>query len=124
MCSPSPRAWSLTARRRIEAFQSQEYWLLDARLNCGAEDAVFTARFHGKGDKKQELRSKDEVDEVINAVQAQPFTVSGVKRGEKQKSPAPPFITSTLQQEALAPPEHDPRAAPCPSPSSSTRALR
>ena len=84
----------------IEAFQSQEYWLLDARLNCGAEDAVFTARFHGKGDKKQELRSKDEVDEVINAVQAQPFTVSGVKRGEKQKSPAPPFITSTLQQEA------------------------
>ena len=84
----------------IEAFQSQEYWLLDARLNCGAEDAVFTARFHGKGDKKQELKSKDEVDEVINAVQAQPFTVSGVKRGEKQKSPAPPFITSTLQQEA------------------------
>lgn len=84
----------------IEAFQSQEYWLLDARLNCGAEDAVFTARFHGKGDKKQDLRSKDEVDEVINAVQAQPFTVSGVKRGEKQKSPAPPFITSTLQQEA------------------------
>ena len=84
----------------IEAFQSQEYWLLDARLNCGAEDAVFTARFHGKGDKKQELKSKTEVDEVINAVQAQPFTVSGVKRGEKQKSPAPPFITSTLQQEA------------------------
>ena len=84
----------------IEAFQSQEYWLLDARLNCGAEDAVFTARFHGKGDKKQELKSKAEVDEVINAVQAQPFTVSGVKRGEKQKSPASPFITSTLQQEA------------------------
>ncbi len=84
----------------IEAFQSQEYWLLDARLNCGAEDAVFTARFHGKGDKKQELKSKAEVDEVVNAVQAQPFTVSGVKRGEKQKSPAPPFITSTLQQEA------------------------
>ena len=84
----------------IEAFQSQEYWLLDARLNCGAEDAVFTARFHGKGDKKQELKSRAEVDEVINAVQAQPFTVSDVKRGEKQKSPAPPFITSTLQQEA------------------------
>ena len=37
----------------IEAFQSQEYWLLDARLNCGAEDAVFTARFHGKGDKSR-----------------------------------------------------------------------
>ncbi|MDD6089655.1 MAG: type I DNA topoisomerase [Clostridiales bacterium] len=84
----------------IEAFRSQEYWLLDARLNCGAEDAVFTARFHGKGDKKQELKSKEEVDGVVAAVQGQPFTVSGVKRGEKQKSPAPPFITSTLQQEA------------------------
>ena len=84
----------------IEAFRSQEYWLLDARLNCGAEDAVFTARFHGKGDKKQELKSKEEVDGVVAAVQDQPFTVSGVKRGEKQKSPAPPFITSTLQQEA------------------------
>ena len=100
MCSPLPRAWSLTARRRSRLSKAEEYWLLDARLNCGAEDAVFTARFHGKGDKKQELKSKAEVDEVINAVQAQPFTVSGVKRGEKQKSPAPPFITSTLQQEA------------------------
>ena len=84
----------------IEAFQPQEYWLLDARLNCGVENSSFTARFYGKGDKKQELRSKDEVDTVLAAVQKTPFTVDNVKRGEKQKSPAPPFITSTLQQEA------------------------
>ena len=84
----------------IEAFQPQEYWLLDARLNCGVENSSFTARFHGKGDKKQELHSKEEVDAVLAAVQNAPFTVDAVKRGEKQKSPAPPFITSTLQQEA------------------------
>ena len=84
----------------IEAFVPQEYWLLDARLNCGAENSSFTARFHGKGDKKQELHSKEEVDEVLAAVEKAAFTVSNVKRGEKQKSPAPPFITSTLQQEA------------------------
>ncbi len=84
----------------IEAFQSQEYWLLDARLGCGSDDAAFTARFYGKGDKKQELHSKEEVDTVVAAVENAPFEVSSVKRGDKQKSPAPPFITSTLQQEA------------------------
>ena len=84
----------------IEAFKPQEYWLLDARLNCGVDNSSFTARFYGKGDKKQELHSKDEVDAVLAAVQGAAFTVDNVKRGEKQKSPAPPFITSTLQQEA------------------------
>lgn len=84
----------------IEAFVPQEYWLLDARLNCGVENSSFTARFHGKGDKKQELHSREEVDEVLAAVEKAAFTVSNVKRGEKQKSPASPFITSTLQQEA------------------------
>ena len=84
----------------IEAFKPQEYWLLDARLNCGVDNSSFTARFYGKDDKKQELHSKAEVDAVLAAVQHAPFTVDNVKRGEKQKSPAPPFITSTLQQEA------------------------
>ena len=84
----------------IEAFKPQEYWLLDARLNCGVDNSSFTARFYGKGDKKQELHSKDEVDSVLAAVEGAAFTVDNVKRGEKQKSPAPPFITSTLQQEA------------------------
>ncbi|MDO4983740.1 MAG: type I DNA topoisomerase [Eubacteriales bacterium] len=83
----------------IKAFVSEEYWNLDAVLSCG-EDASFTARFHGTGDKKKELHSREEVDEVIKAVSDAPFTVKSVKRGEKQKSPAPPFITSTLQQEA------------------------
>ena len=83
----------------IKAFVSEEYWLLDANLSC-AEGGSFTARFYGRGEKKQELRSKAEVDTVIAATKDAPFTVSSVKRGEKQRTPAPPFITSTLQQEA------------------------
>ncbi len=83
----------------IKAFKSQEYWLLDADLSR-EDGGSFTARFHGKGGKKQELHSKNEVDAVIEAVSAAPFTVKSVKRGEKQRNPAPPFITSTLQQEA------------------------
>lgn len=83
----------------IKAFKSQEYWLLDADLSR-EDGGSFTARFHGKGGKKLELHSKDEVDAVIDAVTPAPFTVKSVKRGEKQRNPAPPFITSTLQQEA------------------------
>ena len=83
----------------IRAFQSEEYWLLDAVLSRG-EEGRFTARFYGKDEKKQELRSEDEVKTVIAETEHAPFTVSRVKRGEKQRSPAPPFITSTLQQEA------------------------
>lgn len=83
----------------IKAFKSQEYWLLDADLSR-EDGGSFTARFHGKGGKKLELRSRAEVDAVIEAVTPAPFTVKSVKRGEKQRTPAPPFITSTLQQEA------------------------
>ncbi len=84
----------------IKRFVSEEYWLLDALLDCEQGNGKFTARFYGKGDKKTELKNEDEVKAVIAATQDEPFVIRSVKRGEKQKSPAPPFITSTLQQEA------------------------
>ena len=84
----------------IRSFVSEEYWLLDAIFGCESGDASFTARFYGKGDKKLELRSEDEVNEVISATEDKPFTVKSVKRGKKHRSPSPPFITSTLQQES------------------------
>ena len=84
----------------IKAFVSEEYWLLDAHLSCGEEFGGFTARFHGKGDRKVELKSKEDVDKVISDTADAPFIVKSVKRGEKQKAPSAPFITSTLQQEA------------------------
>ncbi len=84
----------------IRSFVSEEFWLLDALLDCEEGAGKFTARFFGTGDKKTELKSEDEVRAVIAATQDEPFIIRSVKRGEKQKSPAPPFITSTLQQEA------------------------
>lgn len=84
----------------ITSFNSEEFWLLDAILSCGEDDKSFTARFYGKDDKKMELHSENEVNEVIAATQDEPFRISSVKRGEKRRSPSPPFITSTLQQEA------------------------
>ena len=83
----------------IQSFVKEEYWLLDALLSVD-DGGSFTARFYGRGDKKLELKCRADVDAVIDAVKDAPFTVDSVKRGEKQRSPAPPFITSTLQQEA------------------------
>ena len=84
----------------IRAFQPEEYWLLDVVLKRREEEGSFVARYHGKGDKKLELNSEEEVNEILRTVEGKAFTVQTVKRGEKQRSPSPPFITSTLQQEA------------------------
>lgn len=84
----------------IKAFDPKEYWLLDVILDRIGKAGRFTARFHGQGKKKIELGSEDEVKKVIDAVSAEPFTINDVKRTDKKRSPAPPFITSTLQQEA------------------------
>jgi len=86
--------------KEIEAFVKEEFWTLDAHLNCGTPDSSFTARFHGKNGRKTELKSKADVDAVVGAVDGKEFTVASIKRTDKQRSPAPPFITSTLQQEA------------------------
>ncbi len=86
--------------REIRAFEPKEYWLLDADLQPKGKKAAFTARFHGTEKKKMELGDRAAVDEVMNAVKNAPFTVNSVKRTDKTRSPAAPFITSTLQQEA------------------------
>ena len=85
--------------KEINDFVREEYWLLDAVLGC-ENGASFTARFFGKDDKKLELHSEDEVKKVIAETQDHNFSIKSVKRGEKHRSPSPPFITSTLQQEA------------------------
>ena len=82
----------------IAAFQPEEYWSLDARLSDGK--SAFTAHYHGKDGKKAELKNREAVDEVIRQVENEVFAVKSVKRADKQRSPSPPFTTSTLQQEA------------------------
>ena len=86
--------------KEIQAFQPEEYWLLDAHLRREERPGSFVARFYGTEEKKCELHTEEEVNAVCAAVEKAPFEIRSVKRGEKQRSPAPPFITSTLQQEA------------------------
>ena len=84
----------------ISSFKPEEYWTLDVALDRVAPNlGGFVAQFYGR-DKKMDLHSENEVNTVIQAVQGSPFAVTGVKRQDKSRNPAPPFITSTLQQEA------------------------
>ena len=95
-------ATRLVAEREeeIRAFVPEEYWTLEVLLDRIAPNTgSFKAQFYGR-EKKQELKSKEQVDQVLAAIQTAPFQVSSIKRQDKTRSPAPPFITSTLQQEA------------------------
>ena len=84
----------------IRAFQPKEYWSITADLSRVAPNlGGFKADFYGK-EKRMELTSRDQVDGIVNAVKDSPFTVKSVKRQDKNRAPAPPFTTSTLQQEA------------------------
>ncbi len=85
--------------REIDAFQPKEYWTLDARLKNEA-GADFTAHYYGRSGKKYEPASREEVEALERELRQLPFAVSSVKRADKQRSPAPPFTTSTMQQEA------------------------
>ncbi len=95
-------ATRLVAEREeeIRAFVPEEYWTLEVLLDRIAPNTgSFKAQFYGR-EKKQELKSKEQVDQILAAIQTAPFQVSSIKRQDKTRSPAPPFITSTLQQEA------------------------
>ncbi len=83
----------------IRAFVPEEYWTIDATL-LSPDKKAFTARFYG--DRTGKIRLTDEASamKVVNTVNGQPFTVDAVKRSNRKKHPAPPFTTSTMQQEA------------------------
>ena len=83
----------------IRAFQPQEYWTLDVTLNRMAKPGSFTAHYYGSP-RKQELENETMVQSVIADIDGREFTVTSVKKTEKKRSPAAPFTTSTLQQEA------------------------
>ena len=83
----------------IRAFVPQEYWTLDALLKTDV-GTVFKAHYYGKNGKKYEPVSADEVEAIRAQLLTMPFAVKSVKRADKQRSPSPPFTTSTLQQDA------------------------
>ena len=83
----------------IRAFVPKESWSLDVKLRLLDKNGSFTARYYGET-KKRELATEAQVQEIIKDITDKEFTVAGVKRADKKRSAAPPFTTSTLQQEA------------------------
>ena len=84
----------------IRAFVPQEYWTIDAKLTAPPSKAVFAASFYGDENGEIKIGSREEADKILGELQQAEFVVGPVKKGKKNRSPAPPFITSTLQQEA------------------------
>lgn len=82
----------------INNFTAQEYWSLDASLLKGKKK--FVAKFYGKEGKKQELKDEKTTKDIFEKIKNSKFVVTNIKESPKKKSPEPPFITSTLQQEA------------------------
>ena len=85
----------------IRAFTPEEYWTLEALLaKQGAKTKPFTAKYYGTGGKKCEITSEEQANALKVAAEKEPFLIKSIKTGTRQKNPAPPFITSTLQQDA------------------------
>ena len=85
----------------IRAFTPEEYWTLEALLaKQGAKTKPFTAKYYGTGGKKCEITSEEQANSLKAAAEREPFIIKSIKTGTRQKNPAPPFITSTLQQDA------------------------
>ena len=84
----------------IENFKPEEYWNIYADLKDKNTKNKFKARFYGKNGKKQEIHKAEEVDEILKNIKDAKYIINEVKKGEKKRTPAPPFTTSTMQQEA------------------------
>jgi len=84
----------------IENFIPEEYWNIYAELLDERSKKIFEAKFYGQNGKKQEIHSQEEVDEILKNIKNKKYIVNEIKKGEKKRSPAPPFTTSTMQQEA------------------------
>lgn len=86
--------------KEIKAFTPEEYWTLDAKLLDTAAGKAFLAHYYGKNGKKAEPTSAQQAEDIMTELRNEVFSVKSIKRTDKQRSPSPPFTTSTLQQEA------------------------
>ena len=84
----------------IEKFIPEEYWNISAILLDEKSKKNFVAKFYGKDGKRLAIHSKEEVDNILKDIENGKYIVTEVKKGEKKRNPAPPFTTSTMQQEA------------------------
>lgn len=84
----------------ISAFVPQEYWTIDAQFSGKEVKKPFSAAFYGSLKEKLSISSEEEANRIVSEIQKKKFTVSEIKVGERTRKAAPPFTTSTLQQEA------------------------
>ena len=84
----------------IEKFVPEEYWNIYVVLLDEKTNKSFGAKFYGKDNKKLELHSEEEVEKIKKELKNSKFIVQEIKKSEKKRTPAPPFTTSTMQQEA------------------------
>ena len=86
--------------REIRAFVPEEYWTIDAKLCPIGSTKAFDAKFYGNADGKIDITTEAQATEIYDRIKGSQFTVTNIKKGVRTRRPAPPFITSTLQQEA------------------------
>ena len=85
--------------KEIEKFKEQEYWTVDAKLAAGRK--TFVSKLYGdKNGKIDLIPDKEAADQILQSLENAVYTVSSIKKGKRNRQPAPPFNTSTLQQEA------------------------
>lgn len=84
----------------IRAFKPEEYWTIDAKLIPQGSRRAFPASFYGTTEAKMKIENGEEADRILADLKDAAYKMAKVKKGTRRKSPAPPFITSTLQQEA------------------------
>ena len=85
----------------IENFKPDEYWNIDALLNPQGEKGEFTARLAATADgKKLTVSNKQQADGILAALDGRDYTITKIEKGKRRRQPSPPFITSTLQQDA------------------------
>ena len=84
----------------IRAFKAEEYWSIDAKFTNPPERKVFSASLSTKNGEKIKIENKEQSDSALSDLDGESYVVKGVKKGSRKKNPTPPFITSTLQQEA------------------------
>jgi DNA topoisomerase-1 len=87
-------------QKEIEKFIPKEYWTIECGLYKEGDPQKLNVKLASKGKEKIEINSKEESDNIINSLNEKEFSVSKIKRSTKSKNPLPPFITSTLQQDA------------------------
>ena len=84
----------------IANFKPEEYWNIYVTLEQSKTKEQFVAHFYGKNGKKQEIHNQEEVDTILAQIEKGKYIVTDLKKGQKKRTPAPPFTTSTMQQEA------------------------